>query len=61
MAADPGATAKAAEGRADAPATQPATAPGRSLRLTAVLAVVVIAAALPLFVSGFRLFQFTQV
>jgi branched-chain amino acid transport system permease protein len=61
VAADPGATAKAAEGRADAPATQPATAPGRSLRLTAVLAVVVIAAALPLFVSGFRLFQFTQV
>ena len=61
MAADPGATAKAAEGRADAPAAQPATAPGRSLRLTAVLAVVVIAAALPLFVSGFRLFQFTQV
>src|SRR6202011_6122737 len=31
------------------------------LRLTVVLAVVVIAAALPLFVSGFRLFQFTQV
>jgi len=61
VAADPGATAKAAEGRADAPAAQPATAPGRSLRLTAVLAVVVIAAALPLFVSGFRLFQFTQV
>ena len=59
MAADPGATAKAAEGRADAPAAEPA--PGRSLRLTAVLAVVVIAAALPLFVSGFRLFQFTQV
>ena len=61
MAADSGATAKAADSRADAPAAQPATAPGRSLRLTAVLAVVVIAAALPLFVSGFRLFQFTQV
>ena len=61
MVADPGATAKAAEGRADAPAAQPATTPGRSLRLTVVLAVVVIAAALPLFVSGFRLFQFTQV
>jgi branched-chain amino acid transport system permease protein len=61
VAADPGATAKAAEGRADAPAAPPATASGRSLRLTVVLAVVVIAAALPLFVSGFRLFQFTQV
>ena len=59
MAADPGATVKAAEGRTDAPAAPPA--PGRSFRLTAVLVVVVIAAALPLFVSGFRLFQFTQV
>ena len=59
MAADPGATVKAAEGGTDAPAAPPA--PGRSFRLTAVLVVVVIAAALPLFVSGFRLFQFTQV
>ena len=33
----------------------------RSLRLGAVLVVIVLAAALPLFVSGFRLFQFTQV
>jgi len=36
-------------------------AAGRSLRVTAVLGIVVIAAALPLFVTGFRLFQFTQV
>ncbi len=61
MAADPGATAKAAESRADAPAAPQATAPRQTLRLTAVLVVLAIAAALPLFVSGFRLFQFTQV
>ncbi len=35
--------------------------PARSLRVMAVLAVVAVAAVLPLFVSGFRLFQFTQV
>jgi branched-chain amino acid transport system permease protein len=53
------ATAKTAgSGAAAAPWTGAA---GRSLRLTAVLTVVVIAAALPLFVTGFRLFQFTQV
>jgi len=61
VAADPGATAKAAEGHADTLTTARAAAPGRSLRVSAVLAVVVIAAALPLFVTGFRLFQFTQV
>jgi len=61
VAADPGATAKAAEGHADTLTAARAAAPGRSLRVSAVLAVVVIAAALPLFVTGFRLFQFTQV
>lgn len=63
MAADSGAeaAAKTAEHRADAGAAPRVTAPGQSLRLGAVVAVVVIAAALPLFVSGFRLFQFTQV
>jgi len=61
VAADPGATAKAAEGHPDTLTTARAAAPGRSLRVSAVLAVVVIAAALPLFVTGFRLFQFTQV
>lgn len=63
MAADSGvgAAAKAAESRGDAFAAPRAGASGRSLRLGAVVAVLVIAAALPLFVSGFRLFQFTQV
>ena len=63
MAADSGvgATAKAAESPGDVQAAPRAGAPGRSLRLGAVVAVLVIAAALPLFVSGFRLFQFTQV
>ena len=59
--ADPGATARAAESRADAPAAPRTAAAARSLRLGAVLVVLVLAAALPLFVSGFRLFQFTQV
>jgi branched-chain amino acid transport system permease protein len=62
MATDSGAGAAAKTvGRAGSVAASRATAPGRSLRVTAVLAVVVIAAALPLFVSGFRLFQFSQV
>ena len=63
MAADSGvgAAAKAAESRGDALAAPRTGASGRSLRLGAVVAVLVIAAALPLFVSGFRLFQFTQV
>ena len=63
MAADSGvgAAAKAAGSRGDALATPRTGASGRSLRLGAVVAVLVIAAALPLFVSGFRLFQFTQV
>ena len=63
MAADSGvsAAAKAAESRGDALAVSRAGAPARSLRLGAVVTVLVIAAALPLFVSGFRLFQFTQV
>jgi branched-chain amino acid transport system permease protein len=56
-----GAAAKAAESRGDVLAAPRAGASGRSLRLGAVVAVLVIAAALPLFVSGFRLFQFTQV
>jgi branched-chain amino acid transport system permease protein len=56
-----GAAAKAAESHGDALAAPRAGASGRSLRLGAVVAVLVIAAALPLFVSGFRLFQFTQV
>jgi branched-chain amino acid transport system permease protein len=54
------ATAKTAGSGAAAAASWTGGA-GRSLRLTAVLTVVVIAAALPLFVTGFRLFQFTQV
>ena len=61
MAADSWAAAKAAEGGADAPAAARTAAAARSLRLGAVLVVLVLAAALPLFVSGFRLFQFTQV
>jgi branched-chain amino acid transport system permease protein len=63
MAADSGvgAAAKAAAGRAEAVAAPRAAAPGRSLRVAALLAVVVVAAALPLFVTGFRLFQFSQV
>ena len=62
MAAGSGAeaTAKTAGSGAAAAASWTGGA-GRSLRLTAVLTVVVIAAALPLFVTGFRLFQFTQV
>jgi branched-chain amino acid transport system permease protein len=59
MAADSG--VGAAAGRAEAVAAPRAAAPGRSLRVAALLAVVVVAAALPLFVTGFRLFQFSQV
>ena len=61
MATDSGATVKAAESRSEAYAAAPGAARGRSLRLTVVLVALAIAAALPLFVSGFRLFQFTQV
>ena len=61
MAADSGAAAKAAESGAHAPAASGTAAAARSLRLGAVLVVIVLAVALPLFVSGFRLFQFTQV
>lgn len=63
MAADSGAgaAAKAAGGRAEAVATPRTSAPGQALRVTALVVVVVVAAALPLFVSGFRLFQFSQV
>jgi branched-chain amino acid transport system permease protein len=63
MAADSGAgaPAKAAEGRAALLAAPRAGTPGRSLRLVVVAAVLVFATALPLLVSGFRLFQFTQV
>ena len=61
MAADSGAAAKAAESGASVAAAPRTAAAARSLRLGAVLVVIVLAAALPLFVSGFRLFQFTQV
>jgi branched-chain amino acid transport system permease protein len=63
MAADSGtgAAAKTEAARAEAVAAPRTTARGRSLRVAALLVVVVGAAALPLFVSGFRLFQFTQV
>ena len=59
MAADSG--VGAAAGRTEAVAAPRAAAPWRSLRVAALLAVVVVAAALPLFVTGFRLFQFSQV
>ena len=63
MAADSGAgaTAKTPEARADAVAAPRTTARGRSLYVAALLVVVAGAAVLPLFVSGFRLFQFSQV
>ena len=63
MAADSGAgaTAKTAEARAAAAAAPRPTARGRSLYVAALLVVVAGAAVLPLFVSGFRLFQFSQV
>ncbi len=56
-----GATAKTTEARVDAVAPSRTTARGRSLYVTALLVVVAGAAVLPLFVSGFRLFQFSQV
>ncbi len=56
-----GAAAKTAGGGTEVIAGPRATGPARSLRVMAVLAVVAVAVALPLFVSGFRLFQFTQV
>ena len=56
-----GAAAKTAGGGTEVIAAPRATGPARSLRVMAVLAVVAVAVALPLFVSGFRLFQFTQV
>ena len=63
MAADSGAgaTAKTTEARVDAGAASRTTARGRSLYVTALLVVVAGAVALPLFVSNFRLFQFSQV
>jgi branched-chain amino acid transport system permease protein len=63
MAADSGAgaAAKTATGREAALAAPRAAARRRSLRVTALLVVVAAAASLPLFVSGFRLFQFSQV
>ena len=63
MAADSGAgaAAKTATGREAALAAPRADARRRSLRVTALLVVVAAAASLPLFVSGFRLFQFSQV
>jgi branched-chain amino acid transport system permease protein len=61
MAADSGAgaAAKTVAGREEA--APRAAARGRSLRVTVLLVVVALAASLPLFVSGFRLFQFSQV
>jgi branched-chain amino acid transport system permease protein len=56
-----GATAKTAEAREDAVAAPRTAARGRSLYVAALLVVVAGAAVLPLFVSGFRLFQFSQV
>jgi branched-chain amino acid transport system permease protein len=56
-----GAAAKTAPGRTEAVAAPPAVVATRSLAMVAVLVVVVVAAGLPLVVSGFRLFQFTQV
>jgi branched-chain amino acid transport system permease protein len=56
-----GATAKTARGRAEAAGAPRGAVAARSLQLVAVLVVVAAAAALPLFVSGFRLFQCTQV
>jgi len=63
MAADSGAgmAAKTATGRTQSVATPRSMATSRPVRVTALLVVVAAAAALPLFVSGFRLFQFTQV
>ncbi len=56
-----GATAKATERRGDLLSAPRSLASHRSLRLAVVLAALAIAVALPLFLSGFRLFQFTQV
>jgi branched-chain amino acid transport system permease protein len=56
-----GAAAKTAGGGTEAVAAPGARVPARSLRMAAVLLVVAVAVALPLFASGFRLFQFTQV
>jgi branched-chain amino acid transport system permease protein len=61
VATDSGATAKVEESRSEAYAAAPGAARGRSFRMTAVLAVIALAAVLPIFLSGFRLFQFTQV
>jgi branched-chain amino acid transport system permease protein len=63
MAADSGAgaTAKTTEARADTVAAPRTAARGRSLYVATLLVVVAGAAVLPLFVSGFRLFQFSQV
>ena len=63
MAADSGtgAAARAAEGRPQsAPAPRSRVTP-RAMHATVLLVVLALAAALPLLVSGFRLFQFTQV
>ena len=56
-----GATAKAAERRGDVLSASRSLASHRSLRIAVVLAALAIAVALPVFLSGFRLFQFTQV
>ena len=61
VASKAGAAAKRAGSATEVVVVPSGTAPARSLRVTAVLAVLAVAAVLPLFVSGFRLFQFTQV
>ena len=63
MAADSGtgAAARAAEGRPQSAAAPRSRVTSRAMQVTVLLVVLALAAALPLFVSGFRLFQFTQV
>jgi branched-chain amino acid transport system permease protein len=63
MAADSGtgAAARAAEGRPQSVTAPRSRVTSRAMQVTVLLVVLALAAALPLFVSGFRLFQFTQV
>lgn len=63
MAADSGtgAAARAAEGRPQSAAAPWSRVTSRAMQVTVLLVVLALAATLPLFVSGFRLFQFTQV
>ena len=63
MAADSGtgAAARTAESRPQSALAPRSRVTSRAVPVTAVVVVVALAAALPLFVSGFRLFQFSQV